>query len=74
MLYITFLILIYLITGNLYLFFLKFVPFDQLHPVFPFLASLPLVTTNVLSFSMSLFICFVRVNDLQHCVGSYYIA
>ena len=40
--------------------------FIQLPP-----GNLPLVTTNLVSFTMSLFVCFWRIIDLHHCVGSW---
>ena len=57
-LYITSILLIYLINGSLYLladFILTPSPQPQ-----------PLVTTNMISFSMSLFICIYSIIVVQH--------
>ena len=51
---------VYLITGSLYL----LSTFIQFHPFPP--APLPLVTTNLISFSMNLFLCFVFEVQLTH--------
>ena len=59
MLYITFLLLIYLMTGILYL-LTAFIQPPPLH-------LLPMVTTNLTSFSMSLIVCFWIIIGLQHC-------
>ena len=64
MFYIIFLVLIYFITETLYL----LTAFNQF--LFPY--SSHLVTTNLISFSMNLFLCW-NIIDLQHYVSSWYI-
>ena len=64
MLYITSLVLTYLITGRLY-FLTAFIQFPL---------PTPLVTANLISFSVRLFVCFRSKNDLQNDVNSYYAA
>ena len=59
MLYITFLVLIYLITGTLY-FLTTFIQFPSPYPS-------PLVITNLISFFLYEFICLGSMIDLQHC-------